>query len=230
MWVEGVMKIVVDRNEVLRYLGHRDQKIDENTCQLIETSVSEVLATLSRNYVYRIFALESADSGVQLARGRLVLSGTAIRLHLKGAVRCAVMALTLGPKIDEKIRLYSRTDVTRALVLDACATAAVESLADHVEAEIRTVAKTEGFFLTERFSPGYGDLPITVQPDIIRILAAREKIGLSVTDSCLLVPQKSVTAVAGIVGHVPEKHLKTCRDCNKYKECSFRREGKHCNE
>lgn len=223
------MEIVVDRNEVLRYLGHRGQDIDENIKRLIDLSVSEVMAALSLNYIYKFFDLGKSSGGIELIQAKLVLPGKGISAHLSGAVKCAVMALTLGPKIDEKLRLYSRTDVTRALIMDACATAAVESLADQVEQEIRSEAKTEGFFLTERFSPGYSDLPISVQRDVIQILDARKKIGLSVTDSCLLVPQKSVTAVAGFIGSEHEKRLKTCRDCNKYKECLFRKEGKHCN-
>jgi len=56
------------------------------------------------------------------------------------------MALTLGVKIDEKLRLYTKTEVTKALIMDACATVAVESLAEKVEEKIRHAANDEGLF------------------------------------------------------------------------------------
>jgi len=224
------MDIVIDRNEVLRYLGYKDQEIDPGTTALINDSVSEILENLSKHYTYGIFNLERKEGGISLSQSRINLVGSGIANHLEGAQKCAVMALTLGAKIDKKLRLYSRTEVTRALIMDACATAAVESLADQVEEKINSAAKDEGLFLTERFSPGYSDLPLTVQPDIIHALDAHRKIGLSVTESCLLIPQKSVTAIVGFIKQERKKLVRDCKDCNKYNDCLFRREGKHCGQ
>ncbi len=223
-----MMDILIDRKEVLRYLGYRNQKIDPGTNTLIDESVTEVLGALSVFYTYRIFDLERKDGKINLLQGRVSLMGNGIHSHLEGAGKCAVMALTLGAKIDERLRLYSRTDVTRALIIDACATAAVESLAENVEEEINQIAKDEGLFLTERFSPGYSDLPITVQPEIITALDALKKIGLSVTESCLLIPQKSVTAIVGFIEKKRGNRVKECGDCSKHDDCLFRREGKKC--
>ena len=140
------MNINIDRDEVLRYLGYRNQEIDSGTNSLIDEAVSETLLNLSKHYTYRIFDLERKDGRINLLQGRIALTGKGIFSHLEGAEKCAVMALTLGVKIDEKLRLYSRTDVTRALIMDACATAAVESLAEKVEVEIRQAANDEGLF------------------------------------------------------------------------------------
>jgi len=223
-----IMNINIDRDEVLRYLGYRNQEIDPGTNSLIDEAVSETLLNLSKHYTYRIFDLERKEGRINLLQSRISLTGKGISSHLEGAEKCAVMALTLGVKIDEKLRLYTKTEVTKALIMDACATVAVESLAEKVEEKIRHAANDEGLFLTERFSPGYSDLPITVQPEIIKALDAHRKIGLSATESCLLIPQKSVTAVAGFIQKERGKRIKDCEDCSKYKDCLFRKEGKKC--
>jgi hypothetical protein len=222
------MEIVIDRNEVLRYLGYQNQKIDEATDNLIDDSIREVSEDISERYVYRIFDIETEGGAVKLKNCSVVLPGSNICSHLTGAVKCAVMAVTIGNKIDEKIRYYSRINLTRGLIVDACATAAVESLCDKVEEELKEIAKEKGLFLTSRYSPGYGNLPITLQPDILNILDAHKKIGLSVTESFIMTPRKSVTAIAGFVKEKPEKKPISCTECDKYEDCIYRREGKHC--
>ena len=222
------MEIVIDRNEVLRYLGYQNQKIDGAIDNLIDGSIREVSENISERYVYRIFDIEKKDGAVKLKNSSVVLPGSNIYRHLTDAVKCVVMAVTIGNKVDEKIQYYSRMDVTKGLIVDACATAAVESLCDKVEEELKEIAKDEGYFLTGRYSPGYGDLPITLQPDILNILDAHRKIGLSVTESCILTPRKSVTAIAGFVREKSGEKPVSCTECDKYDDCIYRKEGKHC--
>ena len=58
--------------------------------------------------------------------------------------------------------------------------------------------KAEGVFLKPRFSPGYGDLPLSMQTDIFRVLDCPRKVGLTLNNSLLMSPSKSVTAIMGI--------------------------------
>ena len=53
--------------------------------------------------------------------------------------------------------------------------------------------------LTPRFSPGYGDLPLDIQRSVFRFLEPEIKIGLTLSESLIMCPSKSVTAFVGIL-------------------------------
>jgi len=111
-----------------------------------------------------------------------------------------------------------------ALLLDSAATCAVESYADEICEDLQA---GETFALTERFSCGYGDFPLSAQPKILRLLSADTKIGLCSDESFLLSPQKSVTALIGVTKQsAPEKKHgcgNKCGNC-KHGGCAYRKE------
>ena len=108
----------------------------------------------------------------------------------------------------------------QGLLLDAAATAATEHLADQVDGLIQKEAARDGQRTVWRFSPGYGDWPVTQQNDFCRLLEA-EKIGVHVTDHSMLFPRKSVSAIIGISQCTQRPAPAKCRTC-WMKDCSFR--------
>lgn len=106
--------------------------------------------------------------------------------------------MSLGVEIHRRIDYHGKTDLLRGFILDACATAFVEACCDELHEQIRAEAEEKGFYLTSRFSPGYGDLPLSVQPSILSYLNAFRRIGLYVSDSFILLPRKSVTGIMGL--------------------------------
>ena len=82
--------------------------------------------------------------------------------------------------------------------------------------------KAQNKWLRPRFSPGYGDFDIHHQDDILRMLDTAKKIGLTMTDSYMLTPTKSVTAIIGISDTQEKCHIKGCEACEK-KDCIYRR-------
>ena len=194
------MTIDISRSEVLRYLAYRNQKIDRATSRLIDEMTAEASECITPRYIYRMFQAEPRGNEILLKNCTLVLPGEDIRRHLRGAVECALMAVTAGIGIEKRISYYSRMHISKGLVLDACATAAVETICSVVQEELRDLARERGFGTTGRYSPGYGDLPLTLQPALLTVLDAHRKIGLSATASCMLTPRKSVTAIVGFVG------------------------------
>ena len=77
-------------------------------------------------------------------------------------------------------------------------------------------------YLRPRFSPGYGDFSILYQKDVLRMLDAPKKIGLTMTDGYMLTPTKSVTAIIGISNTKEPCHRKGCEECDK-SDCVYRR-------
>jgi cobalamin-dependent methionine synthase I len=134
------------------------------------------------------------------------------------------MAVTLGLEADRQIAFYTKTDLTKALVFDACAAAAVEALSDMVQDEIAVKAKTIGLEITARFSPGYGDFSIGIQREIVRVLKTYEKIGLGVNESSIMIPRKSVTAFIGMQSEKCSEKSHECDRCED-KNCLYRKDS-----
>ena len=83
-------------------------------------------------------------------------------------------------------------------------------------------------FLTDRFSCGYGDLPVSTQKTFLQVVDAERKIGLHVSESCMLVPEKSVTAIIGIAKTVQPAIVRGCRVCALKEHCEYRKGGTVC--
>lgn len=213
----------IDIREAARYMGVRGEP-DSNTLALIEKCEEEVRRRVRPNYVYRESEIDTSGEDVFLKDAGLHLKGEDIRRHLSGCRKAVIFAATLSSEADKLIRQTAVTDVAAALAVDCLCSAAIEQVCDKAEEEIFSEVAAE--YRTWRFSPGYGDLPIEVQGDFLRSLNAQRRIGLTVTDSCLLLPTKSVTAIIG-VSDVP-MHKTTdsgCDSCGMREHCAFSKKG-----
>ena len=102
-----------------------------------------------------------------------------------------------GAEIDALQRRVSVTSGADALIVQAIGAAAIEEWMDAVEDDIRQELEP-GEELVPRFSPGYGDLPLECQRTLVSVLDTPRKIGVSLTDTLLMVPSKSVSAIIGV--------------------------------
>ncbi len=204
------------KEEALRYLGYRGSAPDETTAALLDNGFEELSAAAAGRHVYKI-AEKSEISGL--------LVGNDINEHLSGSDRAVIFAATLGSGADSVIRRAEIGNMAYALILDALASAMIEEYCDNTEAEINSAV---GGNFTWRFSPGYGDYPIEMQPDIIRYLNAEKLIGLTVTASNILLPRKSVTAVIGVSDNAQLSSKNGCDTCNMRESCQFRKTGTSC--
>lgn len=216
----------IDRAEALRYLGYAGQTPDEQTAALIDSCRAAIREAARPRTVWRQFTLSDA---MQVGGSDFVLQGEDIRAHLAGCDRCILLAATLGPDIERLIAAQQVTDMARAVVLDACATTAIEEVCDGLQSRLAAQAAQTGGYLTARFSPGYGDWPIDSQREFVRLLDTYRKIGLTATADCILTPKKSVTAVIGVADHpVRTGYRKSCAACALRETCQFRKAGTRC--
>jgi hypothetical protein len=210
-----------DRKEVLRYLGHRGQEVAGRLEELVDECISEIESIATPRHIFRTFAITSRDGSVILEDGLFELPGSAISKHLAESGSCILMAATLGSEVDKRIRYYEKKDLTKALILDACATACIEAVCDKVCSGIEKDSLGAGEHLTWRFSPGYGDLPIDIQKGFLAVLDAGRRIGLTASSTNILLPRKSVTAVMGITGSCTVA-ARGCAACSN-EECAYKR-------
>ena len=215
----------VDIDEVLRYMGCPPEKAGEGLRALVEDCSRELLAAVHPRWAWREASLTHEAGGVRLESGFL-LPGADLKGHLSGCSRAAVFCATLGAEVDTLIRRAERRDMTRALALDCCASAAVEELCDQIDLELQS--KFPGCFFPYRYSPGYGDLPLEIQEELLNLLDAPRRVGLCTNESFLLTPRKSVTAILGISENQLEPTHRSCLGCPAREGCQYRKAGGHC--
>lgn len=212
----------MDQKEILRYLGYkRSDAPDAQTLERIEAVINELQTIADPKYVFRIFPIKKVEEDI-VDLGFVRLESHDLAKNLKGCQEAALMAATLGNGVDLRLQKYNRLEMSRAVILQAAATEAIEKYCDFCEEEILRQAG-ECRYLCPRFSPGYGDFSLEYQKVFLQILEAGKKIGLTLTDGFLMMPSKSVTAVIGISREQKDGHNPKCEYCEK-EDCPYRRE------
>ena len=209
----------IPQKEVLRYLGYKGHLPEERVFERIAAVTRMLRDAATPLLVRQRFAIEKTDEGIRLEG--LMMKSASLRINLKPCEEAFLTAATLGPLVDRLMTRLSLTSSFDMVLLQALAAACLEEVLDEEEKVIRAELALDGLGLRPRYSPGYGDLPLDLQPDFIRLLNAGKLIGLSVTDSLMLTPQKSVTAITGICrageGKAPQNR---CANCGKA-DCGF---------
>lgn len=214
--------------EALRYLGAGKDVPEELRREA--AAVAETLAEQPR-FVYRVFSLERLSSIGERARFRLdgtrvILEGQTAAVMLSQCRKAALMLCTLGARFDMALRAMQARDMAKAVILDACGSAWVEAGCD--EAELAIAARFPGYYLTDRFSPGYGDLPLSLQREICDLLDGRRRLGIEVKESFLMNPTKTVSAIVGIADRPQMARVRGCGHCSFRESCSMREGGQNC--
>lgn len=213
-----------DVEEALRYLGAAFAP--EELRRQVDGVAEELAAAIQPRYVYRVCGLAFEEEGIRLLGTDVLLTGLSALQMLKECGRAVLLACTLGARFDMALAAMQARDMARAVILDACGSALVEQGCDGAEREIS--GRFPELYLTDRFSPGYGDLPLSVQTQICAALDAPRRLGLHVTKSFLLNPVKSVTAVIGLAGQPQMARIRGCAHCRMRESCALRRGGRHC--
>lgn len=160
----------------------------------------------------------------------LVLEGNSIAEHLHGACKVALMACTLGAVSEREMRKHEAISVADGVMFGSCCSAFVEAAANVTEGLIVSFAHDMGVTTNWRFSPGYGDLPLSAQPALLKALDASRRLGIAVTSTNMLVPVKSVTAVLGLFEKPADggEACDACAICRLRDGCELRKRGVTC--
>ena len=206
----------VDYGEVVRYAGAK--AADKNLKSLIESCVAECEKENAVNYAVRFALTPVSINGDTADFSAFSLTSRNLVSALRGAKSALIFACTIGVGIDRLIKKYSEINPARALVLQALGAERVETFTDFFIADY---AKIHGVNISPRFSPGYGDLSLSAQKDLFNLLEPPKHLGLTLNDSLLMSPSKSITAIAGIDGFCVNGDL-SCKNCGK-EDCGYRR-------
>ena len=177
----------------LRYKPNITQ-ISSEFEKLFEKILREAISLIEPAGIYEVFDIKENDGEKIILSNSTIFYSKKLSEVLKPCKRIILMAATLGSKISEEI--YNRQNIAEAAILDAAGSELAEEAIESIEkiARLNIPAKE----VTMRFSPGYADWNLYIQPEILRILAA-QRIGMTSNESHILIPEKSITAVCGII-------------------------------
>ena len=185
----------LNEKEALRYLGFRGRPADPETVRAVREIGAALEKSLQPKCVSRRYAVRVSETAVELDGWRI--ESVKLARHLRGAEAAYLFAATL----------------CSALIEDYC---------DEMQARLAVEEARNGLFLRPRFSPGYGDFALESQREIFPRLACEKRIGVTLTDSLLMTPFKSVTAVIGVTAS-PDCAYNKCAACTNT-ACAFRAE------
>ncbi|MCL2369979.1 MAG: hypothetical protein FWC80_01945 [Firmicutes bacterium] len=145
-------------------------------------------------FAYKEYAM-SIDGDKVVIDGRTTFVSADLSRHLKGCRQCVILAATLGHTVDRILKKLQYTDMAKALETDIQANLLIEEICDNLQEQIAKQALDKGHQITNRYGVGYGDFLLENQSTLLRLSGIK---GITVTDSNLLLPQKSVTAIVGV--------------------------------
>lgn len=212
----------IDWKETRRYLGlHRPGgTVDHRLEESLHACGRELTAVAVPRAVWKRAELVREGKNV-LSAGGIRLESRSLFRHLRDCRGVYLFAATLGAETDRLIRRAGLADMSRAVMLQACAASLLEAWCDEKCDELARQVEEEGLYLKPRFSPGYGDLSIACQQQLLEELEAPKRIGLTATAEQMLTPTKSVTALIGLTPD-PQPCRTGCSTCKKT-DCAFRK-------
>ena len=219
-WLDTGKDFPWNEKEILRYLGHRGQEIPENVDELIEDCMRELEQAAAARSVWREYPLKIQDHVLDMTFVQTRSSN--LERNLRDCKRILVFGATLGSRVDVLLHRYGLLQMSKAVILQAAAAAMLETYCDWKNEALRQEYQEKGWYMRPRFSPGYGDFPLECQRQIQAALELGKRIGVTLTDSLLMAPSKSVTAVMGLSRKPRMCSIQGCEACGK-KDCAYRR-------
>ena len=213
----------IDRSEMLRYLLWHGGKIPEDVEAALDRGEERIFRLAQPRAVWRVFDYRP---GEPLEGTDFRPEGEDLKAFLEDCDQVILLAATLGAEPDLLQKQLRLRDMSEAVILDAAGSAAVENVCDNLCADL--AAQFAPRYLTDRFSPGYGDFPLEQQRWFFQLLDMPRRLGVSLTETNLMLPQKTVTAVVGIADLPQKKRENSCETCSLQGNCVFRKEGRRC--
>ncbi len=210
----------INMREVWQFLGYHNIKPDESVSAIINECVCELKAAATPQGIYSVFEIKRDGTENELDLGFARVHSKDLFKNMRECHHCVLMAATIGPKVDQLIQRASRLDTLKGCVLDAVGSALIESYCDALNAQIKADFEAVGCGLRPRFSPGYGDLSLNHQKDIFRAIRADKTIGLTLMDTYIMAPGKSVTAVIGVYNVGENSTPDYLPGCNMCENCT----------
>ena len=213
--------VTIPVKEVTRYWGYYGPIEHPEADAYIAEAIAALEKESDPHHVYKTFPLEVEGNTVRIEG--VTLESANLAKNLKGCTKAILFAATIGPACDRLVKRANLKSYTLMSCYQAAGAAAIEAYCDQLNGKIEEEAKAEGLYPRPRFSPGYGDLAIENQKTWFELLNITKNTGITLTDSYLMVPTKSVTAIIGLSPVNTPCIRQGCEECNMSDTCEYSR-------
>jgi hypothetical protein len=222
--------IKIDKKGVCSHLGYKN---DVEPSARISSLLDEYIVS-ARRLIEPLYSYVIMDIGLVLGprvlihgsggltSNPIIFESEAIARLLERCDKVALFVSTISSQLEDMVCwLANEGLIVEAYVLDAIGSNAAEKLAGLVESEVEKVSGAQGFCISRRFSPGHCDWDISQQRGVFRAVGV-DTAGVNLTESYLMIPQKSISGIIGIGPCGSVSSYNPCEPCNK-RNCPWRR-------
>ncbi len=172
-----------------KHIEHIFNELIKKSDQLIEPAGSYIILEIKKHN----------ETATTFKNSDFIIESPQVSKLLNKSVYGVIFIATIGPETEERVNdLSNDNQLTKAFILDAIGSETADDVADKIHYNlIKPIAEAEGYTVTPRFSPGYGDWNIKVQSNIVDICKGKS-IGIGVNKYSMMIPQKSISGVFGL--------------------------------
>lgn len=189
------------KERILSRLGYRDGVTVLNTGDmlLIEECIEQGSCLCKPAGAYLNIPISSSDASSIVLDNGITFKSQSLSKLMENSHSVILMAATVGKEVTERVlNEVEKGNAAEGLILDSVASQTADAALDWIVQLLNKMLVREGKKLTRhRYSPGFGDLPLSYQQDIFNALQL-EKLNMTLTEKFMLVPEKSVIAIAGV--------------------------------
>lgn len=225
MKVITTVDVDIDRNEVCRRLGYKDHTPSASTLLLIDSQIARAYKLIKPIYTYELKAIEGVMGQEVFVVGSLVFTSKTVSYVLSDCRWAAIYLATIGSDLDEEMsKLMEKGEMLEAAILDVIGTEAVAQALYKLQDVVKGIAQANGCQATVRYAPGYCDWDVSQQKVLFQAIDSAS-LGVRLTESCLMIPQKSVSGIIGIGKFDTTKRPPCLVVCSKRASCTHKRVG-----
>jgi hypothetical protein len=193
------LAVTVTRDDILERIEHSpDRRPSDIVLNSIDNCMGQYQSLISARGVYVIREIEENDGRDLTLSDGIRFQAWNLTYAFRVCTNAAVSVVTIGDAIEQEAsRLMKQGHAIEGYILDAIGSCAAESAADSLQAELAKIAQGRNQAITFRYSPGYCGWDIVEQKILFQAIDA-SRIGVSLTDSCLMLPRKSISAIVGM--------------------------------
>lgn len=208
--------------DAARYLGYQKQRIEQGALDLLNQAYDELLAIIQPKHILHEYPVR-VDEDLFIIGDMEPVESKNLSHLFAGATKGYALLATLGTPLDMRIKRLMVSYPALGAALSSCASAYIDEYIDEFLSETKEKQSSIGMMLSPRFSPGYGDVPLSYQKPLLALLEAR-RIGVTLTDGFLMLPEKTVSAIIAVKKiDASEKYkIEKCETCNLI-TCSYRK-------
>ncbi len=222
MTVLSDIRIDIDVNDVLKIMGYRgERQAPKRIASAAEEAKARCLDLIEPRSVYEVYDISGIGEGVVSLNGSR-FRGKVLQRVLTGSRRAVVFVATMGGTIDDEIkRLIDGGDTFSAVMLDTFGSVALGvASVSFYEKILELEGAPGGYGLTPSFGPGECRWDIREQRELFTLVNAGS-IGVTLTETCLMIPKKSRSGIMGLGPAEEISHASPCDLCDT-KDCPGR--------